>query len=146
MKILVTGASGFLGRRVVSHLSRKGHTPLCLDIVHPEVGGTSIIRCNLTDRQDLSDCLRDRSFDIVIHLAGIRKSGSEMNDVNVDGTSILLEVLHDRAGRVVILANPPPLTATSGKTTHFIQLPVTAARCLKERKRQRRSVPGTEYG
>jgi nucleoside-diphosphate-sugar epimerase len=102
MKILVTGASGFLGRRVVSHLSRKGHTPLCLDIVPPEGVGTSFIRCNLTDRQDLSDCLHDRSFDTVIHLAGLRSSGSEMNDVNVDGTSILLEVLDDRAGRVVI--------------------------------------------
>jgi len=102
MKILVTGASGFLGRRVVSRLSQMGYTPLCLDIVPPEGRGTSFIRCNLTDRQNLSDCLRDRSFDIVIHLAGIRRSGSETNDVNVDGTSILLEVLHDRAGRVVI--------------------------------------------
>lgn len=77
MKVFITGASGFVGRAVVSELLRRGHIPVAL--VRPGSAGK---RQSITDNQHLQlirgDILKPETWtealkevDAVIHLIGI---------------------------------------------------------------------------
>ena len=66
MKVLVTGANGFIGRYVCEQLERDGHTALKLD--KRAVDGEAVVG----DVRDAADMRRCVSFcDAVIHLAGV---------------------------------------------------------------------------
>ena len=82
MNILVTGANGFIGRRLSSRLRSLGH----------QVFGLS---------QDISKPFSlDRHYDLVIHLAAYNITNVGAQDaslytaVNVDGTRHLLQAVH----------------------------------------------------
>ena len=80
MRVLVTGANGFLGRHVVAHLSTAGHAVRAL--VRPAanldglpwVGRVEVARANLESDPDLESHLAD--IDAVVHLAAAM-SGSD---------------------------------------------------------------------
>jgi UDP-glucuronate 4-epimerase len=97
MKILVTGAAGFIGYHVASSLLQRGHSVVGFDVVNDyydtgikearlkllEQAATSgsgqftFIRANLAHRQSVEQCFTEHSFDRVIHLAaqaGVRYS------------------------------------------------------------------------
>ena len=64
MRVLVTGATGFLGRHLVPALERAG----------VEVVGLGSKRCNLLDRNNLLPW-KDQNFDRIYHLAAWTKAG-----------------------------------------------------------------------
>ena len=64
MKILITGASGFLGRALISKLGNLGH----------ELVGLNSKNCDLT-KQDSLDLFNDRSYDQIYHLSAWTKAG-----------------------------------------------------------------------
>lgn len=101
MKILVTGASGFLGRRITDIASTKGYEVLGLDLNSEH----RILKCNLTDACETSEALSDRHFDAVIHLAGIRGNYPEMTRVHVQGTANLLNAFNEAPGCVVLASS-----------------------------------------
>lgn len=80
MKLLVTGANGFLGNYVVTEALRRGHTVRALvrpatDVTKFEWSANSrveIVRADLRNREQLAEALRD--VDGVVHLAAA-KSG-----------------------------------------------------------------------
>lgn len=97
MKILVTGSAGFIGFHTAKRLLERGDSVVCIDVVNdyydPAIkearlqileetashSGSeySFIRANLAERQPVSDCFKQHSFDRVIHLAaqaGVRYS------------------------------------------------------------------------
>jgi len=82
LHILVTGAGGFVGRRLIARLKAHGHR-------------TEIFPHDLTQPFSL-----DGSFDVVVHLAAYNiTSVGERNEafyaaVNVEGTKRLLETVH----------------------------------------------------
>src|SRR5690348_1875315 len=96
-RVVVTGASGFLGRGLVGYLSHNGHHVLALS----RSAGTAFDQANVTSRvmPDLADPrarwngLLQRD-DVVVHLAGLAHGSldDERHDpINHLGTARLAE-------------------------------------------------------
>ncbi len=70
MKVLVTGASGFVGRAVCAELSQRGHDVVAY-VRRPgsEPDGTRAALGDLTDAEALRAALSSERPDGVVHLA-----------------------------------------------------------------------------
>ena len=94
MKILVTGASGLLGRKVVQIALEEGHEAYAIYKEHLTSSGTPI-KLDLTNLEELSKILSERKPDTVIHTAAYTDvDGCEVNRelawrVNADATKYL---------------------------------------------------------
>ena len=96
MRVLVTGAAGFLGSHIAKALVARGDEVVGLDVVPHHVQGGSAVQASILDR-DLAD--RDDlrgPFDCVIHMAAIAAPGECSRDpdgafrINVYGTYNML--------------------------------------------------------
>ena len=89
MKVLVTGASGFLGTHVSRELSRRGHTVLPFDIDTPE--------------SRLGEYVREADF--IFHLAGVNRpqDPKEFYEGNANLTERLVSFAKEKRGDTPIL-------------------------------------------
>ncbi len=94
--VLVTGASGFLGRHLLPRLASRGHRIRAVSRSgrpEEEVGGGNVswLAADVTRRDEVEGLARD--CDAVVHLAGVRSEtpGSGFRRVHVDGTRHVLE-------------------------------------------------------
>lgn len=110
MRVLVTGANGFLGRRVVEHLLASGHgvralirPPVCLDGLGWE-SRVELHRGDLLDDPKLSEAFEE--IDAVVHLAA-SMSGSERTryEETVRSTECLFEAMSGSAARRLVLCS-----------------------------------------
>jgi len=101
MKILVTGAAGFLGRRITRIASAMGNKVIGLDLN----GDSCALKCDLSKEKEVSETLSGTHFDSVIHLAGIRGNYRDMTRVNIQGTANLLNALHENPACVVLASS-----------------------------------------
>jgi nucleoside-diphosphate-sugar epimerase len=95
MKVLVTGASGFLGRYVCRELRDRGHEPvgLCRRPGSAPEGVDEAIG-ELSDGDSLERAVRQTRPDRVIHLAAeiaSQRSEAKIRAANVNGTRMLLD-------------------------------------------------------
>jgi nucleoside-diphosphate-sugar epimerase len=95
MKVLVTGASGFLGQAVCAELLTRDHEAIAL-VRRPgsEPPGTSAAAGDLTDADALARALSEAQPDAVIHLAAeiaTQRDHKRIEEVNVAGTRKLLD-------------------------------------------------------
>lgn len=131
MKVLVTGATGFLGKQVLTALSGRGH----------EVTGTSrtpvgdLRRADLLDTASLTDTLAGQ--DAVVHCAGgvehAEQFASAMHQVHVEGTENLLSAAREAgvkrfvyvstSGTIAVSTQPEPVADESAPST----LPLVSA-------------------
>ena len=144
MKVLVTGASGFLGSRVTRLLLQKGICTTALDLVPCVNEDCEFLQCDITDSDGLAATLHGHSFDSVIHLAGIRGSIEQMNRMNVIGTSVLAETLSTHCGSMVMASSCSvygiPVSSSGLVTETDRTAPVTPYGCTmleKERSASR---------
>ncbi len=112
MRILITGAAGFLGSALANKLVAEGHTVRGVDdlstgdpqVLHPDIHFT---RGDVKDRPKLWTLMQD--VDCVYHLAArvlVPESllyPGEYNEVNVGGTVTLMEAMRDVGVRRVVL-------------------------------------------
>jgi nucleoside-diphosphate-sugar epimerase len=114
MRVLVTGASGFLGHAVCAELRARDHEPVAL-VRRPgsEPPGTRAAPGDLADADALTTALQNTRPDAVIHLAAeiaTQRDPAKIQDVNVAGTGRLIEACR-AAG------NSPKLVFTSTVVT-----------------------------
>jgi len=112
MKILVTGAAGFIGYHTAQALLDRGHTVVGLDNLNPYYDPTlkearlarlidnqafRFVHLDIVNREDMAELFRKENFQRVIHLAaqaGVRHSLTDPYsyvDSNVTGTLNILE-------------------------------------------------------
>lgn len=93
MKIVVTGASGFIGREIVTELRSKNHE--IISFVGLKLKDLSefksFVRVDVTDFDSLSSSCENQTADVVIHSAGLAHQFGKTTDedflkVNVKGT------------------------------------------------------------
>ena len=104
MRVLVTGASGFIGRHLCRLLVRRGHAVTALvrrtsargDLAE---SGVRFVHGDLSTGEGLDGAVIEADW--IFHLAGLTKARSEaeFQQVNARGTERLLEAL---------LRRPPP--------------------------------------
>ena len=96
MKVLVTGASGYIGSHVCKLLKEHGHTVIGWDTeIHNETNDVAAY-CDYYDKVDVTGQYVGGIYDAVVHLAGRSvvpqslKEPAEYYRVNVMGTDNLL--------------------------------------------------------
>ena len=109
MQILVTGASGRIGRYVVRELADTGHSVTDVDILPPEGGSPRFLHVDLTDAGEVYQALAGAQAEAVVHLgawanAGIVPDTRTYGD-NVQGTFNLFQACADLGIQRVVSAS-----------------------------------------
>ncbi len=100
MKILITGASGFIGSFIVEEALNRGFETWAavrrsssLDFLHDE--RIHLIELNLSSKEQLVEQLQGKAFDYVVHAAGVTKclNKADFRRINTEGTKNLVEAL-----------------------------------------------------
>lgn len=102
MRMLVTGASGFIGGALCGRLAAEGHEVVAL-VRRPgsEPPRTVAVRGDLGDGASLSGALRDAKPECVVHLAAeiaSQRNGAKVLAANVQGTQSLVAACLELAG------------------------------------------------
>lgn len=100
MKILVTGASGFIGSFIVEEALRRGMETWAA--VRPSSSRRYLadprihfISLDFSSQENIEEALADHHFDYVVHAAGLTKSlhPEDFYEVNTEGTKRLVHAL-----------------------------------------------------
>jgi len=97
VRVLVTGAAGFIGSALTSHLAGQGHTVLGLDRRPPANAGVESVVCDLLDAGGLAAAFSRWRPEAVAHL-GARIDLDEKRDLagyaaNIDGVRNVLQAI-----------------------------------------------------
>ena len=100
MKILITGASGFIGSFIVEEALKRGFETWAAvrksssrDYLKDE--RIHFIELNLSSKEQLVEQLRGKDFDYVVHAAGVTKclNKADFHRINTEGTKNLVDAL-----------------------------------------------------
>jgi len=113
MKVLVTGANGFLGSWLTRALIKDGHEVYALVRAQSDLSELEGVRCNYVygDITDLESLYKSfENMDSVFHLAGLiaykKAERAKMEKINVGGTANVIEAcLTKKVRRLVFLSS-----------------------------------------
>ncbi|MGQ0375926.1 MAG: NAD-dependent epimerase/dehydratase family protein [Nitrososphaerota archaeon] len=101
MKILVTGASGFIGSRLAAKLSENGHA--VTGLIH-EHDTNLLIQKHKVDLLNPSFSIPNETYDVAFHLAAVtpmEKDKNKIKKVNYDGTVNLFNHIKNKTKFIV---------------------------------------------
>ena len=100
MKILITGASGFIGSFIVEEALRRGFETWAAmrkssSKAYLQDERIHFIKLNLNSKEQLVEQLKGKDFDYVVHAAGVTKclNKADFHRINTEGTKNLAEAL-----------------------------------------------------
>lgn len=105
MKILITGASGFIGSRLATKLAEKGHS--IIGLVHNNKIKNPAIETISVDLTNGNFTIPNEKFDIVFHLAAatpMEKNKKTLKKLNFDGTVNLFNQIKDKTNFLVYVS------------------------------------------
>ena len=127
-KIVLTGATGFIGRHLVDALIQAGCQPVLLERSHKENSFLSglgdqvrVVQADLKNNDQIGSVLSQESPDIIFHLAGTRgrnriSAALECAELNIGATVRLLEAAaHAEVQRIVIVGSADEYGDQSGR-------------------------------
>ncbi len=115
MRILLTGASGFIGAAIEGQLTERGDEVVRVDALIPEAHGSDAVpgpdvhRLDVREAAQWADLLDD--IDVVCHQAAMVGAGVTVADLpsyaahNDLGTAVLLAAMHERGVDALVLAS-----------------------------------------
>ena len=142
MKVLVTGASGFIGSRLSKKLISEGHDVYV--IFHEsscQIDGIQVINADL--REDDFD-IPDIEFDVVFHLAAatpLVKDKKKQKKINYDGTVNLFNKIKDKTDFIIyasglgVFGNPKGIVDEQSPIkpdTDFVKIRLDAQKFLED--------------
>jgi nucleoside-diphosphate-sugar epimerase len=105
LKILITGASGFIGSRLATKLTEKDHS--VIGLVHNNKINNPAIETISADLTDANLTIPNEKFDVVFHLAAatpMEKNKKTIKKVNFDGTVNLFNQIKDKTNFLVYVS------------------------------------------
>ncbi len=87
MKILLTGGAGYIGSHVLLSALEKNHEVIIIDDlstgnINLIPANAKLIRCNINDRETISNLLKSEKFDLLLHFAGFIKVEESVSNPN----------------------------------------------------------------
>jgi GDP-4-dehydro-6-deoxy-D-mannose reductase len=101
MRILITGAAGFVGRHAVAHLANAGHEVIAASLEGHAIDGAELLRLDIRDGHVVKRALERAQPRAILHLAAIAFVPAVQRDprlgfeTNVLGTVNLLEACRE---------------------------------------------------
>lgn len=118
MKIAITGATGFLGKRAAEILNEQGHEVIALGrntkkIESLSTEGIEVISCDLKDKNALKEAFK--GCDMVVHSAALSSAWGRYEDfyqANVTGTINVAEACRANSVKRLVHISTPSLYVT----------------------------------
>jgi GDP-4-dehydro-6-deoxy-D-mannose reductase len=111
MKVVVTGASGFVGRYVVAHFVQLGYEVVALVRRSQALPGVRTEQVDIENPRAVLDCMSRVRPDAVIHCAAQSSVSRSWDDpdltyrTNIGGTANLLEALKQRSVKLLLVGS-----------------------------------------
>ena len=132
MSVMVTGATGFIGNRIVRKLVERGEDVVCFDLappranLQPYMDRLRFYRGDIMQMPHLLDAVNTHQVDRIIHMAALLPPDTEERPhfgmlVNIQGTNNIFEVARWTGVRRVVYASS---IATFGVQETFGERPV----------------------
>ncbi|WP_248896428.1 SDR family oxidoreductase [Haloplanus halobius] len=112
MRVLITGGAGFVGRKLVSHLSEHGHQVVATYHTNtPDVEAVETHKLDVRDRTEVGSLIEEVSPDAVVHAAALVDADACEQDpdlareVNVEGTDAVVRTCERIDAKIVLFSS-----------------------------------------